>query len=60
MLYVVAWLIAGYITSLEEDFWQLVSYWGEGTMVIYFSFVFGVAVHGVMNKTNTEGNSQGE
>ena len=57
MLYVVAWMIAGYVLELIENFWQFLSYWAEGVMVVYFIFAFGVALHGLTVQTQKKENS---
>ena len=50
MLYVVVWFIVGYAVELEENFWHFLTYWIEGVMVVYFTFAFGVVLHGISQK----------
>ena len=50
MLYVFVWFIVGYAVELEENFWHFLTYWTEGVMVVYFTFAFGVALHGIFQK----------
>ena len=52
-------MIVGYITSLEENFWQFLTYWTEGLMVIYFTFAFGVSLHGVAKSKPSASKNEG-
>jgi len=63
MLFVVAWLIIGYVVGLQTNFWQFLSYWGEALLAIYFIFAFGVALHGIIERPKegkTEKSNGGE
>ena len=51
MFYAVGWLIAGFIVLSVPDFWQYLTYWGEGLMVVYFTFSFGVSLHSIALRT---------
>ena len=58
MLYVVVWFIVGYTVDLEENFWHFLTYWGEGVMVVYFTFAFGVALHGIFERSRNDENEK--
>jgi len=60
MVYVVSWLIIGYIVDLKHNFWQFLSYWTELLLVIYFTYAFGISLYAIIEKPVRMENNDGK
>ena len=53
MLWAIAWMLGGYITTLNKIFWQELSYWNEVISVVYFMFAFAVSAYHMKHNATT-------
>ena len=54
LVYVLDWLVSGYIADLNPKFWQYLSYWTEFILMVYFMYAFGVSVYAFKTTNGSE------